>query len=77
MDAWLLKRFPGRLLEEIDEMDWLRYSRALEAQYVDDIEDLRISGGNDLSTEQWQEIKNNDAIWRRVMAQQGGDEGDE
>jgi hypothetical protein len=77
MDAWLLKRFPGRLLEEIDEMDWLRYSRALEAQYIDDIEDLRISGGNDLSTEQWQEIKNNDAIWRRVMAQQGGDEGDE
>lgn len=71
MDAWMLKRFPGKLLEELDEMDWPRYWRALEAMHVDEIEDMRINGGNDLSTEQWLDIKRHDAIWRKVMAQYG------
>ena len=35
IDAWLLQRFPGRTLDELDTMDWGRYSRALEAAQLE------------------------------------------
>jgi len=41
IDAWMLRQFPGRLLEELDDMDWLRFRRAQDAQRVIDVEDTR------------------------------------
>jgi hypothetical protein len=37
----MLRQFPGRMLEELDDMDWLRFRRAQDAQRVIDIEDMR------------------------------------
>jgi hypothetical protein len=37
----LLKAFPGRMLEELDGMDWGRWQRAAEAQMRLDVETLR------------------------------------
>jgi hypothetical protein len=41
IDAYLLKAFPGRTLEELDGLDWGRWQRALEAQMHLDVERLR------------------------------------
>jgi hypothetical protein len=37
----LLRTFPGRTLEELDEMDWGRWQRAVEAQMHLDVERVR------------------------------------
>lgn len=41
MDAWLLKRFPSRTLDELDGMDWFRFLRAVEAEEIEAIEARR------------------------------------
>ena len=33
-----LSRFPGRFLEEIDVIDWVRHNRALEVQNIIEVE---------------------------------------
>lgn len=42
MDAWLLDTFPGRTLEELDGMDWIRFMRAQEARNVMAVESVRL-----------------------------------
>ena len=37
-DAWLLQKFPGRTLDELDGMDWGRFMRAVEVQQVMEVE---------------------------------------
>lgn len=37
-DAWLMGRFPGRTLEDLDDMDMGRFLRAVEAQQVMELE---------------------------------------
>ena len=41
IDAWMLRTFPGRTLDELDDMDWVRLRRAQAAQQVIDIEEQR------------------------------------
>lgn len=41
MDAWLLQLFPGRTLEELDQMDYARLQRAVEARNIEHAEELR------------------------------------
>lgn len=41
LDWWLMQRFPGRTLEELDNLDWLRLQRALEVGRVVDVEEKR------------------------------------
>lgn len=69
LDAWLLKGFPGRFLEEIDSaMDWNRYLRSLEAERVEQIEARRIlylAGkikADDISDGEWLAIDAHDAM---------------
>jgi hypothetical protein len=38
LDYWLLQRFPGRTLEELDGVDWLRLQRAEQVGRIVDIE---------------------------------------
>ena len=69
MDAWLLRHFPGRFLEEIDtQMDWHRYMRAVAAAAAERIEDkraLQMSGklkATDLDAATWEAIQLHDKL---------------
>ncbi|MCB0025623.1 MAG: hypothetical protein KDD91_21465 [Caldilinea sp.] len=39
-DAWLLRQFPGRTLEELDGIDWTRLARALHVREIERVEEL-------------------------------------
>lgn len=41
IDWWLLQRFPGRTLEELDNVDWLRLQRAMEVDRIVESEQRR------------------------------------
>jgi hypothetical protein len=43
VDAWLLKQFPGRTLEELDGMNYVRYLRAMEVRHIEQVEQMRTS----------------------------------
>lgn len=43
LDAILLENFPGRTLEEIDQMDWARYLRAMQARHIMQVEKRRLA----------------------------------
>jgi hypothetical protein len=38
-----MRLFPGRTLEELDTLDWVRLQRAVEAQNIEQVEQLRRS----------------------------------
>lgn len=56
----MLRRFPGRTLDELDQMDWLRFWRAIEAERIEQLEDRRsafLAGKlKDLPAEDWEQI---------------------
>lgn len=60
IDAWLLRRFPGRTLEELDQIDWLRFLRALDAEQIETIEERRLAyigqKIGELRPEEWERI---------------------
>ena len=67
-DFILLDRFPGRTLEELDQMDTGRYLRALEAKEMVRIERRRqafldgaLSAG-DIAPDDWQAIREHDQL---------------
>ena len=66
IDAMLLRKFPGRTLDELDRMDWMRYQRAMEAQRILDIEGKRaaFTSGNleSLSADEWLVVQENDRL---------------
>jgi len=68
VDAWLLKQFPGRTLEELDGMNYARYLRAMDARYIEQIEQMRASylKGEVPSRKQdsdvWAAIRDHDAL---------------
>ena len=41
VDWWLLQKFPGRTLEELDAIDWPRLQRAMEVDRVVESEQRR------------------------------------
>lgn len=42
-DSYMLQNFPGKTLEEIDQIDILRFFRAMDARSVENIETQRRS----------------------------------
>jgi hypothetical protein len=64
----MLKRFPGRTLEELDGLDWGRHQRAFEAQNRLDVEEMRARSLNgktsakDLPDVVWEMIREHDAL---------------
>ena len=77
MDYWLLQRFPGRTLEELDWMDWLRLQRAVEVERIVNIEARRSAyfdhNTKTLTDDEWQAVQRHDA-W---VAEVYGDEDDD
>ena len=63
LDAWLLEKFPGKTLEELDCMDFARYWRAMEVQNIQAIErlrDLQLKGSYQPQPSEWQRIRRHD-----------------
>ncbi|MCB0147505.1 MAG: hypothetical protein KDE01_07615 [Caldilineaceae bacterium] len=50
-DAWLLSRFPGRTLEELEHVDILRLLRARRVQMIEQVEELRKESRRSLTTQ--------------------------
>ena len=65
----MLRRFSGRTLEELDQMDWARYMRAMEAEKVMVAEEQRSAflGGHikTMSEEMWNVVAENEEILRK------------
>ena len=68
-----MQQFPGRTLDEIDEMDLLRYLRAMEARNIDTLEETAHQvqtgkkKGSDVSKEEWEQIRDNQKIWESFL----------
>lgn len=60
MDAFLLRKFPGRTLEELDAMDWPRFMRAMEADGVMRVEEARDAQIRD-------KVKPTPDTWKRIV----------
>lgn len=64
LDAWLLERFPGKTLDELDGMDFARYWRAFTVQRIQGIERLRALQLEDKyqpTPAEWRQILRHDA----------------
>lgn len=72
LDWWLMGKFPGRTLEELDRVDWLRLQRAIEVGRIVDVEQknaLIIDGkldGDTLTGEEWQAIRRHNRLYEAV-----------
>ncbi len=63
-DSWLLQNFPGRTLDELDNMNILRYLQAMQAREMETVDGVRRQvtkkngkvKGSDLSKEEWKDI---------------------
>jgi len=62
----MLRRFPGRTLDELDRMDWPRYLRAIDAENIEAVEERRrlmLAGkiGKDgMTPDDWAAIRQHD-----------------
>ena len=75
LDAWLLRYFPGRFLDEIDTaMDWPRFLAAMEAGAAERIEERRDMlmekklKQSDLSAEDFAAIARHDELLEELNA---------
>ena len=64
LDWWLMQRFPGRTLEELDGVDWLRLQRAEQVARIVDVEQRHATWlkrkdhkASDLSPADWRMIR--------------------
>ena len=68
-DSYLLTQFPGRTLDELDDMDLLRFLRAMEARNVSSLEESRYmvetgkKKGSEIDKEDWDIILEHNKIW--------------
>lgn len=68
VDGWLMDLFPGRTLEELDGVDYLRLQRALDAKRIAAAEDKRklyLDGtlkGDQMSPSEWVILRDNDRM---------------
>lgn len=69
-DSYMLSNFPGRTLDELDDMDALRFFRAMAARSLQTVEDFRdeqqagIKKGKDIPTHIYKKFLEHDKIFR-------------
>ena len=68
LDFWLMQKFPGRTLEELDRIDWLRLQRALEVGRIVELEakNTLVTEGKipaeSLTAREWAQIQRHNAL---------------
>lgn len=69
LDAFLLRKFPGRTLDELDQMDWPRFLRAMEAEAIIRVEEKRSAffrgDVKTMSEDEWTMIVEHDELVKR------------
>ena len=77
LDFWLMQKFPGRTLEELDGIDWLRLQRALEVGRIVELEakNTLVTEGKlpaeSLTSREWAQIQRHNAIFDEWEAEHG------
>ena len=72
-----MQKFPGRTLEELDNLDWLRLQRALEVGRIVEIESKNtlVTEGkiqpDALSAREWTQIQRNNGLFDEWLAAHG------
>ena len=72
-DSWMLSNFPGRTLEELDNIDILRYLRAMDARAIETTERLNgeISAGKtnavDVPKERYKKILEHNQMFEEYL----------
>lgn len=69
LDAMLLEKFPGRTLDELDAMDFVRYWRALDVQRAQTIErmrDLQLEDKYKPTPGEWRQILRHDRLMEEM-----------
>lgn len=72
-DSWMLQHFPGRTLEEIDEIDILRFMRAMEARALESSERLAASistkkmKATDIEKSDLERVLENNVLWEEYV----------
>ena len=64
-DAYLLQRFPGKTLEELDGIDWGRLMRANQVRHIDQVEEVRemyLKGKYKPKPEEWVAVLRHDRL---------------
>lgn len=70
-DSYMLNNFPGRTLDELDEMDALRFFRAMAARSIQTVEDLRVDQqtgvkkGKDIPNHVYKRFLEHDRIFKQ------------
>ena len=78
LDYWLMQKFPGRTLEELDRIDWLRLQRALEVGRIVELEakNTLVTEGKlpteSLTSREWAQIQRHNALFDDWTATHGG-----
>lgn len=77
-DAWLLSKFPGRTLEELDAVDIPRLLRATRVQEIDRVESMRrlaVRAGSQskLEPSDWRAIRRHDRLIARHYGENDGE----
>jgi hypothetical protein len=81
LDWWLMQKFPGRTLEELDDVDWLRLQRAMEVGRLVDIEQRHglIAEGKlkpeAFNAREWAQVRRNTALYDALEAERTGSDG--
>jgi len=77
LDFWLMQKFPGRTLEELDRIDWLRLQRALEVGRIVELEakNTLVTEGKlpaeSLTAREWAQIQRHNALFDEWEAAHG------
>ena len=73
-----MQRFPGRTLEELDGMDWLRLRRAMEVGRIVDVEakhalylDGKL-GADSITSAEWRAIERHNELYDAWESAHGG-----
>ena len=77
IDWYLMQKFPGRTLEELDRIDWLRLQRALEVGRIVELEakNTLVTEGKlpaeSLTAREWAQIQRHNALFDEWEAAHG------
>lgn len=68
-DAYLLQRFPGKTLEELDGLDWARLMRAQQVRHIDQVEEVRelyLKGKYKPTPDEWASVLRHDRLLQEM-----------